>query len=201
MDRRMNCKKLTLFLSHRIKCFIRAKSEHENREERREKREERRVFNSQFFIPSLYFCCTNFCFIERRNFTSNKKGLTILEVVMAIAIFTIMSTIIMKFLGSADRLYGKSLAMKNATTLAQNEAELLKAQGPLLETLEDNEYEKSIGKRSFIITRKVFEPDSLDSLIKDYSLSEIELKVSDALRPEKPLVTFMLLQGYNGEAK
>ena len=120
-----------------------------------------------------------------------------LEVIVAIAILSVTTTILMRFLVTGDRLYSRSLLVKNAALLAQSEAELLKTEGPLLEEIESREYEEIIGKRTFNVARRVIEADSLDSLISHYSLREIDLEVLDPVRPEKPLARFKMLQGFN----
>lgn len=120
-----------------------------------------------------------------------------LEVVIAIAVLTITTAILMRFFVAGDRLYSKSVVVKNATHLAQNEAEILKVEAPLSEEIEEREYEKEVGKRSYIIRRSVVAQDSLDSLINEFTLREVRIQVSDQLKPEEPLVTFRMLQGYH----
>lgn len=128
---------------------------------------------------------------------SKTSGFTVLEVILAVVILTITTTAIMHFILVGDRVYGRSLLIENATQLARNEAELLKAQAPVSETIEDCEYEKLIGDRSFIVIRQVMENDSLDSLGTDYPIRGIELHVKEEISSDEPLVTFKLIQGYN----
>ena len=71
-------------------------------------------------------------------------GFSVLEVIIAIFILTVTSAILMNFLLSGDKLYGRNLLIVNASQLARNEAEALKAQAYSLETIEENEFEEEL---------------------------------------------------------
>lgn len=124
-------------------------------------------------------------------------GFSVLEVIIAIFILTVTSAILMNFLLSGDKLYGRNLLIVNASQLARNEAEALKAQAYSLETIEENEFEEEIGDRMFVIKRNVLDSAVFDSLFSGYPIKVVEIHVMEGVDAEKPLTSFKMLQGYN----
>lgn len=120
-----------------------------------------------------------------------------LEVIIAIFILTLTSAILMNFLLSGDKLYGRNLLIVNAARLARNEAEALKAQAYSLETIEGNEYEEEVGNRSYYIKRDVLDSAVFDSIFSGYPIEVVEITVLESADSEKHLARFKMLQGYN----
>lgn len=137
--------------------------------------------------------------IRIRQLLTNTQALTTLEVILASVILTIASMVLMQFIHTGDKIYGRSQLLRKASILARNEAEIIKAQAPLTESIEEVEYEKQIDKRTFIIKRTVMDNDSLQSLAKNYPVKEIVIQVIDPLRPDTTLAMFKFLQGYHTE--
>ena len=128
---------------------------------------------------------------------SKGAGFSVLEVIIAIFILTVTSAILLNFLLSGDKLYGRNLLVVNAAQLAQNEAEALKAQSYSLETIEDNEFEEEIGNRMYVIKRTVLDSAVFDSLFSGYPIKVVEIHVMEGFDSEKSLTSFKMLQGYN----
>jgi Tfp pilus assembly protein PilV len=123
-------------------------------------------------------------------------GFTVLEVILAIVILTIISTMLMGFLLSGDKLYSRNMLIVKAAQLARNEAELLKARSHSFEMIEDKEYEEEVGNRMFMIKRNVLDTVMLDSLFSGYPVEAVEIQIMEGADSEKPLTSFKLLQGY-----
>lgn len=124
-------------------------------------------------------------------------GFTVLEVILAIVILTIISAMLMSFLLSGDKLYSRNMLIVKAAQLARNEAELLKARSSSFEMIEDKEYEEEVGNRMFMIKREVLDTVMLDSLFGGYPVKAVEIQIMEGADSEKPLTRFKLLQGYN----
>ncbi len=132
----------------------------------------------------------------------NSAGMTVLEVLLAIVILSISSVVVLKFVSAGDILFGRNILIENASQLAQNEAELLKAQSPGIETVEEREYETSMGGRAFVVKRLVCEADSVDTLVSNYPLKGITLEIYEGYNDDyemsaKPIISFKYIQGYN----
>ncbi len=132
----------------------------------------------------------------------NDAGMTVLEVLLAIIILSISSVVVLKFVSAGDVLFGKNVLLENASQLAQNEAEILKAQAPGTGSVEEREYETSMGGREFVVKRHVFEADSVDSLVSDYPLKGITIEIYEGYNedyelPGGPILTFKYIQGFN----
>lgn len=130
------------------------------------------------------------------------KGVTVLEVLLAIVILSIVSVVMWRFVAAGDRLFGRNMLIENAAQVARNAAEVLKAQAPGIEMIEESEYETSMGGRSFVVKRKVLEAGAIDTLISEYPVKAITLEVyesydEDYNLPSKPLISFKYIQGYN----
>lgn len=129
----------------------------------------------------------------------NKSGLTIVEVTLAILILSCVIYIIMTALVTGNRIFGKGVLIENATLIAYDEVELLKAGVNSTEPFESREYEKEIKGRSFALIRNVLENSVMDSLTNNYPAKEIEIQVKNRIDSEETLLTFKLIQGYNLE--
>lgn len=144
-------------------------------------------------MKSLFSNCNNGVKLILRG---KGAGFSVLEVIIAIVILTITSALLMNFLLSGDKLYGRNLLIVNAARLAQNEAEALKAQAFSPEMIEENEYEEEIGNRMFFIKRNVLDSAVFDSLFSGYPIKVVEIRVMEGVDSEKPLTSFKMLQGY-----
>ncbi len=124
-------------------------------------------------------------------------GFTIVEVILAIVILTITTTVIMNFLLAGERVYNRSILIEKAAGMAQNEAELIKAQAPEFGYIENRNYNEKTGARTLRLEREINNMESIDSLIGRYTIREIEIRVVEEKSPEDTLVTFKFIQGYD----
>ena len=58
---------------------------------------------------------------------SAQSAFSVLEVILAIVILTISSTVLLRFILAGDLLFGRNLLVENAAQLAADELEKLKA--------------------------------------------------------------------------
>lgn len=134
---------------------------------------------------------------------NNIRGVTILEVTLAVLILTVTTTAIMQCVHTGDKIFWKSSTIDKASILAQNEVERIKSEAPVSEDIEALEFEKEIDNKKFIVNRVIIEDDSINSRIYNYPIKAIEIQVREyndndgyAVDTIKPLVSFRLLQGY-----
>lgn len=132
-----------------------------------------------------------------KHILKQNKAMTMLEVVLAVVIFTVTTTIVMQFLTTGDRLFGRNVLVENATRLANNEAEFLKAGEVSLENIEDAEYEIEVAKRLYQVNRIIMSKDSLDSLVNHFPIRQVNIYVKDLSKQDDTLVVFKYIQGFN----
>jgi hypothetical protein len=115
------------------------------------------------------------------------RGTTILEVMIATIVLTLISTILFQFLVSGEKIHGRGRLIARATMLAANEAERVKMAGGGAEKLEDSTYEIAADNRMFTVRRLVL-PDvnaKQKKVLKDWKknqIVEIRVRLSDDKR-------------------
>ncbi|MBD3393609.1 MAG: prepilin-type N-terminal cleavage/methylation domain-containing protein [Chitinivibrionales bacterium] len=120
------------------------------------------------------------------------RGMTVLEILVAVVILTVASTAFLRILAVGDRTRISTLRMQRAVLLASNEAERLKAHAGDAAVIGDTVYEVSFGKQVLIVERGPVEHDEfgeVDSLSEE---SEIGILVRQAGR-DSAIVAFRLL--------
>jgi Tfp pilus assembly protein PilV len=131
---------------------------------------------------------------------TNKKpgrscaGLTILEVMMATVILTIVAPIFIQFLVAGDKVRGRALTLDRAAMLARNEAERIKSASGLEEPLADSSYEESCGGALFTVERSVVERDEENLPAYLQKTQELRIVVKRA-GTDSALVSLRLIQG------
>jgi prepilin-type N-terminal cleavage/methylation domain-containing protein len=127
----------------------------------------------------------------------NKKyGFTVMEVLVAIVILSLTSLAVLQFLYTFNNLYGRSTLLAQATAIARDEAETIKAKASQGTLPKEEEYAKAVGSRNFVIQRKIFDADSLNGLIANYTIKKIEIVVREERKPDGVLISVQFLQGY-----
>jgi len=123
-------------------------------------------------------------------------GFTVLEVVIALFIFGLISTALFRLIGQTERIRGRALYVENATLLAADEAERLRNTAAQLAQFEDSSYTAERDGRTFYVNRKIIEDDEDRFTInKRLEPVHVMLEISaGADSREKPL-TFSLLIG------
>jgi Tfp pilus assembly protein PilE len=125
----------------------------------------------------------------------NISGLTVLEVMLAIVIISITSVAVTQFLYSFNRLYGKGIALEQATTIVRDEAEFIKAKALQKQEIEEEDSEKMVDSRNYRVQRIITDSDSLTSLNMHYTIKEIQILVTELRKPDVPIISVRFLQG------
>ena len=126
-------------------------------------------------------------------------GFTVIEVMFAIFIFSIVSTSVFKVIQNTDRLKNRAIFVESATRIAGNESERLRNNAALHSELEDSIYTVKLSQRIFSINRKIItSDDNTPSYIPQARVPDlIEITVSDFNDPERHSLKFTFMQGYD----
>jgi len=124
---------------------------------------------------------------------SRKNGFTVLEVIVAIFIFGCVSAAVLRAVAAGDRIKGRSIALRNAVTIASNEAERIRNNAVFYYELSDSSFRKTINGREFSVERRIYPVDTLPHSNAS-SLVEVEISVTSQGFGERPL-QFRFLQG------
>jgi hypothetical protein len=121
--------------------------------------------------------------------------MTILEVMLAASILSIVSLFFFQMLVAGDKIRGRGKLLQTVATLAGNEAEHIKSAIGSGGELGDSLYSIEIDKRLFIVERTVIEQE--EEKIPPYlaNTQELEIRVHPA-DVDSPLVTFRIIQGF-----
>lgn len=125
----------------------------------------------------------------------NNKGFTMLEVIIALLIFSGVSVLLLKAVSTADRIRGKGARVVHEVILGENETERIKAIAGHGDRINDTVYTSQLYNSEYTVERKILSPLLItpDSLPDLYTL---EIKVSPVGSNGVP-ITFRLVQGYN----
>lgn len=117
---------------------------------------------------------------------NNSKGMTLLEVLLAIVIFSIVSVSIMSLIGNVDKMRVRNKKRDIATLMASNTAELLKYYGAQ-KHLNDSIYTVNIKGIDYRVERIKIGNSNIDK-----NVHAIEIRV---FRKDELIKSFRLLQG------
>jgi Tfp pilus assembly protein PilV len=121
-----------------------------------------------------------------------------MEVMVAVVIFSMVLTAVLRLMSTGDRINGRRLWLSHATILAANQAELIRQQENSLDIMGDTSYDQAIDGQNFHVDRKrIGEPADKFSDTASYLEFTITVNRSD---DNTPLVHFRLLQGKNAGA-
>jgi hypothetical protein len=124
-----------------------------------------------------------------------RRGLTILEVMLAAFILSVVSLFFFQMLVAGDKVRGRGRLLQTVATLAANEAEHIKSAIGSGGTLDDSLYSIEVDKRLFIVERTVIERD--DDNLPAYLANTQELEISvHPAELDTALVRFRVIQGY-----
>lgn len=128
------------------------------------------------------------------SYTFNESGFTVLEVVIALFIFGLVSSALFNLMGHSSRIRGRALYVENATRLAADESERLKNISAQNSVFEDSSYTVEHGGREYKVERTIINenPSQLPSRFEPVHIS---IRVSGALNEEEKPLTFNLLIG------
>lgn len=125
------------------------------------------------------------------------EGFTVLEVVIAIFIFGLVSTALFNLMIQTDRIRGRALYLENCSRLAASEAERLRSIAAENAPVEDSMYTTTAGKIMFTVQRKILDNDvSPDYLAHARKPVAVEIRIAEERSPPfyEPLY-FKLLIG------
>ncbi|MCX7726036.1 MAG: prepilin-type N-terminal cleavage/methylation domain-containing protein [Chitinispirillaceae bacterium] len=127
----------------------------------------------------------------------NKKGYTVLEVMIAIFIFGCIGATLLKLTYNIEKFRGKTFFIENATKLASDEAERLRFKAALNVLPElDSVYEVTSSGRTFRVERRIKKKDAFipDTLFLREPL-EIEIYVAESRGESSDSLKFRILTG------
>jgi prepilin-type N-terminal cleavage/methylation domain-containing protein len=130
----------------------------------------------------------------------HENGFTVLEVLVAVFIFSCVTAALLKATGSADRIRSRSSIVLNARLLAENEFGRISNIASKQETINDSNYTATVNGKEFEVQRHILVPEQFlwGSVSQDRSTSlvEIELVIKAKSSLQKP-VRFRMIQGYS----
>jgi prepilin-type N-terminal cleavage/methylation domain-containing protein len=123
-------------------------------------------------------------------------GFTLIEVIVAMVVFTFVSASLFYALTSADRIKARGTSVMSVSTLARNESENIKNIAQLHGELIDTSYEILYGKKEYSVERKIIKPFNADPFANVKSnIEEIEIVITEKNKQTNSW-HFNLLQGY-----
>jgi prepilin-type N-terminal cleavage/methylation domain-containing protein len=132
-------------------------------------------------------------------YTTIKKtfGFTIMEVMVAVVIFSIVLTAVLRLMSMGDLINGRRLWLSHAVMCASSQAERIRQQESSLEIMGDTSYEESIDGQGFHVDR-VRLNGAADKFSDTASYLEFMITVKRA-NDTGALARFRLLQGKNAD--
>ncbi|MDD5675015.1 MAG: prepilin-type N-terminal cleavage/methylation domain-containing protein [Chitinivibrionales bacterium] len=124
----------------------------------------------------------------------NNRGLTIVEVLVAVLVLGAATMGAMAMLRTGDRIKVRQEKLSTAALLAQNDAERIKNLAVNSIVVSDTEYEQTINGLTYSIVRSVVEPESLTENSSGKT-SEAQISITPS-GSEDTLARFRLIQGY-----
>lgn len=125
------------------------------------------------------------------------RGFTIMEVMVAVVIFSIVLIGVLRLMSMGDKINGRRLWLSHATILAANQAEKIRQQENSIEIMGDTSYEESVDGQNFKIDRKRLNQPA-DKFSDTASYLEFMISVRRTI-DTAALAGFRLLQGKNAD--
>jgi type II secretory pathway pseudopilin PulG len=126
-----------------------------------------------------------------------RQGFTILEVIVALFIFSCSLTAVMVLMATGDKINGRRMALSAATMVAASQVELLRQQDASLVVMEDTAYEETLNDITFEVKRIRYKPDIGKLIESPLSYNEYTVLVTRK-NSENPSIQLRLLQGMAG---
>jgi prepilin-type N-terminal cleavage/methylation domain-containing protein len=124
-------------------------------------------------------------------------GFTIMEVMVAVVIFSIVLIGILRLMSMGDKISGRKLWMSQAVILAENQAEKIGQQESSPIIMGDTSYQSSINGQDYQVDRvRVNQP--ANKFADTASCLEFMITVKRLIDPTAQ-VNFRVLQGTNGD--
>jgi Tfp pilus assembly protein PilV len=124
------------------------------------------------------------------------EGSTIMEVLVAMFIFSCISAVVFNLLRQTDRIRGRAIFVESATRMAAGEAERLRSLAACNALPDDTSYIDTASGRTFLIERTRVDDDEPPSYLpRAREPAVIELRVSDDTNDQVKPLRFKLLIG------
>lgn len=115
-----------------------------------------------------------------RSGPTGRAGYTVIEVIVAVFIFGLISASIFNLIANTERIRGRAVFVSAATRLAASEAERLRSIAAGNAELEDSSYTDDISGRTFKVERNVKEAEDPPSFTaRAREPYQVEIVVSD----------------------
>jgi prepilin-type N-terminal cleavage/methylation domain-containing protein len=124
---------------------------------------------------------------------SPNSGVTLLELTVAIFIFSITSYSLFQGLHTGDKIHGKAKISRAAATIASSEAERIRNAALQGARLQDSEYTETVSGVTYAVQRKTVNASDIN--IADNEFTEYEIRVEPQGTRYEPRI-FKLVQGY-----
>jgi prepilin-type N-terminal cleavage/methylation domain-containing protein len=102
-------------------------------------------------------------------------GFTVLEVIVAIFIFGVITAALVKALGTADRIRGRAATVMRSVVIAQNEAEQIRNAAAFHDVPSDCTYTTTVNNQEFQVDRAIIQPEYSEQQT-EHRLNEVELR-------------------------
>jgi prepilin-type N-terminal cleavage/methylation domain-containing protein len=140
---------------------------------------------------------TGSVFSEELQRMDKKTGFTLVEILIAMVIFAIVSVVLLRAMTTADRIKSRGTSVMHVSVIARNESENIKNIGYLKGELNDTTYYIKYDKKEYAVERKIIESSNSDPFASKSirGINEIEIIISEKQKTEQSW-RFKLLQGH-----
>lgn len=119
----------------------------------------------------------------------NSRGMSVMEVLVAMVIFSISFTAVLYVLNSTERIKSRQRMIAYSAIVAQNDIEAFRSEGSSAFLVGDSTYETVFNEVTFAVTRQVLPPDT-----NTQDLQEIEVLIQHS--PDLDTIgVYRVLQG------
>jgi prepilin-type N-terminal cleavage/methylation domain-containing protein len=141
--------------------------------------------------------CGSVCPAACRLSSAAERGLTVLEVMLAVVVLGIVSVAVLTGIVSGDRVASKGARTRRATTLARNHAEMLQVRAQTQDGREvsDTSYEEVVDDKLFLVEHSVVDSAVRTAPGNGLRNYELEVRVIEVDRDDT-LTRFRMVQGY-----
>lgn len=123
-----------------------------------------------------------------------QQGLTILEVMLAMAIFAACVVGIQRVMTAGDRVRGRGIQVAAATQMASNEIQRVRATAARLEVIHDTTYAQVHDGVFLELHRRVL---NVDPWVREQSFESVEIQLDVYNNNDERVVALRMLQGYD----
>lgn len=143
-------------------------------------------------------CLSGSAFSKDLKKIGKKAGFTLVEILIAMIIFAIVSVVLLRAITAADKIKSRGTSVLCVSVIASNESESIKNIGYLKGELNDTTYNVKYDKKEYTVERKIIESSNSDPFtsMRTSGIREIEIIISEKEKTEHSW-QFKLLQGHS----